>query len=659
MTNSAFLRTFRSWVQKLTLLQELGLLAGVILFFLGMSADAALWKLVFLALAASAIAYVIVTVRSSRTLDIADEDEEGPSPTDEEDDRPMAKIIFDDVNNPGTGSMEEPSTPLRRSEEIEAQEETRETAETDEPMVTPPSPGKATAPKREYEFSLSDFFEKEEARSDDGPKAEFRYLLRKILTVIKEVHFGHTVALFWINRDKQQMVLEGHVTDSTVFTENRRRELGSDLISQVGISGEPKLMATVNALSVTDLVPYYATSEEIKTFIGVPIFYSGGIGKPAETVAVLAVDCLDEDAYGPETLAQLGHFTKLITATIQSYTDKYDLLLDSEVLRSITRLRDRLRIEFDIHNAVRSLVDEASRVVPWDYISVVIYDEVRKTWALHTVMNRMNDPYVPAGQEIDVQHSLCGEAIQFGTSRVVDHVDEMDLPRFYTAERCESRGSLAVIPLTSFKRCYGALLIESKDKKTYSEADQQLLQKLADTASWALEILGLTDVATNFVATDEVTGVSTHKHFLDRVQEETQRAADFGSELAMVMIAIDTVEEIYQKYGAESVDTVLRTLGRMIRSFVRPYDVVGRFDKNRFAVLLAETSVNKASLWAEKLRKNVASHVLNVDGKSFSVTISVGVSGAGTDLTDMILLENADRVLKKAVEAGGNIVRVF
>jgi GGDEF domain-containing protein len=41
------------------------------------------------------------------------------------------------------------------------------------------------------------------------------------------------------------------------------------------------------------------------------------------------------------------------------------------------------------------------------------------------------------------------------------------------------------------------------------------------------------------------------------------------------------------------------------------------------------------------------------------VTISVGVSGASSELSDMVLLENADRVLKKAVEAGGNIVRVF
>ena len=103
MTNIGVLRTFRAWIQKLSLLQELGLLGGVVLFFLGMSADSALWKLVFLGLAASAVAYVIMSYRSGRSLDIDDHEDEAPT-TDEEDNQPMAKIIFDDVNNPGASA---------------------------------------------------------------------------------------------------------------------------------------------------------------------------------------------------------------------------------------------------------------------------------------------------------------------------------------------------------------------------------------------------------------------------------------------------------------------------------------------------------------------------------------------------------------------------
>ena len=648
MTDARGLSTFRSWIQSLTVAQELGVLLGVVVFFVGMAADAAVNKIVWLALAALCFAAVVWSVRSRRSLNIIDDEE------------PTTATSGEAEPVPATGASD-----VLHEEDEDAPSAGRTAFVPRNTVAGESAPGpaferSAEAPAPSYTFQISDFFEQDpEARTDDGPKAEFHYLIRKVLTVIKEVHFAHSVALFWVNGEKHQLVLENHVTESSVFTTHRRRELGLDLISQIAIAGKPQILSSVNARSLQEMLPYYTSPEPVRTFVGVPIFYTRTALPPKDPVAVLTVDCKGEDAYGPETLAQLGQFTKLISALIQSYTDKYDLLLDSEVLRSITRQRDQLRLDFTVHNAIRSLAEEVSRIVPWDYIAAVVFDDARKAWALHYVMNRMNDAYVPMGQEIDLHHSLTGQVIQYSVPKVVDNIASLSLPRYYRAERCESAGSLIALPLSSVQRCYGALIVESKDAGTYSDADARLLQKLADTTSWSLEILSLTDVATNFVATDEVTGVATRRHFLDRVQEEVQRSSDFGSELAVVMIAIDNVQELAARHGTDSVDAVLQTIGRLIKASVRPYDVVGRIDVNRFGILLVRTTTNEASLWSEKLRKNVASHIVNVDGKSFSVTISVGVSGAATEVTDMVLLENADRVLKKAVEAGGNIVRVF
>jgi PleD family two-component response regulator len=76
-------------------------------------------------------------------------------------------------------------------------------------------------------------------------------------------------------------------------------------------------------------------------------------------------------------------------------------------------------------------------------------------------------------------------------------------------------------------------------------------------------------------------------------------------------------------------------------------------------VILVNTTSNEASLWAEKIRKNIASNIINIDNKSFSVTCSIGVVGMTPDGGDVDLLENANRVLSRAVEAGGNVVRVY
>jgi diguanylate cyclase (GGDEF)-like protein len=163
----------------------------------------------------------------------------------------------------------------------------------------------------------------------------------------------------------------------------------------------------------------------------------------------------------------------------------------------------------------------------------------------------------------------------------------------------------------------------------------------------------------NYVSLDETTGVSTRKSFMGRLQEEVQRANDFSNDLSLVMISIDRMDDHIARYGKEAFDFILQNVGRMIKVSIRPYDVVGRFDFNCFVMLSVNTTLNDAAMWAEKIRKNVASNIINIDNKSFSVTISIGVAGAVEDTSDVDLLENADRALRKAVEAGGNIVRVY
>ncbi|MEX2116076.1 MAG: diguanylate cyclase [Bacteroidota bacterium] len=638
MTNARVFDTIRSWVNQMTLAQELIASAGVVAFIAGLVVSDPFWRILALAAAGASIAYIVVSTRSRSLPDLESEEE-----------------------YPTTSEEPEPEMPRPDYEDSLSAGESDRANEPDQPAIPSFTGMGRTAPKVEYEFKLSDFLDVQEdvLLKDMGPKSEFSYLMKKVLTVVKEVTFGHTVALFWINGDKQQLVLDSYVTDSEWFTNHRRRELGSDLISQVARSGHPRILNTVNSAGQSDLLGYYQTTVPIQSFTAVPIFYPRNTGKAEDPVAVLVIDCLGEDAFGPETMTMLGDYAKLISALIKSYTGKYDLLLDSEVLRSVTRIRDQMKMEFSTHTIVRALAEETSRLVSWDYVSIVLFDESRKTWLIQFVMNRMNDSYVSISQEIDPNNSAVASVIQSGIPKVIDDAAGLALPRFYRAERIESAGAMMILPINSLSRCYGALVIESKDGKTYSESDVKVIQKLVDSASWGLEVSSLTDVVNNYVLLDEATGVATRKYFMERVHEEVQRANDFEADITLVMISIDRVNEHLSRYGKEGFDFVLQNVGRMLRSAIRPYDLVGRFDFNRFAILLVNTTANDAYLWAEKFRKNMASNVMNLDQKSFSVTVSVGVCGAVNDINDLELLENAGHVLSKAVEAGGNIVRVY
>jgi len=647
MTDARKFNTFFSWMRALTLGEELIVVGGVISFLGGLVFSAALVKIVLLLLSAASIAFVIVKAGKRKGSIAQSKDEDQNSFASEDSSIRMKKLVFDDLQVSGKQYQVDFIDEPERSQPIDKDQENMVSEKKDSEKTT---------------FTVFEFNEFIETPgtgkgAEEGPRTEFNTLIQRVLSVVKDVHFAHTVALFWINRERQQLVLEGHSTDSDKFMTNRRLPIGSDVVSQIAVNGKPQIVNFVDTLGQADMVPYYSAIDPIKTFVGVPIFFSGI--QSQDPVAVLALDCLDADAYGNETITSLAQIAKLISTLIRSYTSKYDLLLDSEVLRSISRVREQLSIDFGAHSITRSLAEETSRLVPWDYIAVVLFDDSKKSWIVHNLLNRMNDPYVPLMSELDPQHSLVIEVVQKCVPKIIDDLSTAEQMRFYQAERCESKGALVIIPLNSLNRCYGALVIESKDPKTYSDADVKLVQKLAETSSWALEILSLTEVMDNYVSLDETTGVSTRKSFMSRLHEEVQRASDFSNDLSLVMVSIDRMDDHISRYGREAFDFILQNVGRMIKVSIRPYDIVGRFDFNCFVILLVNTTSNEASLWAEKIRKNVASNILNIENKSFSVTISVGVAGAADESSDVDLLENTNRVLQKAIEAGGNIIRVY
>jgi len=554
--------------------------------------------------------------------------------------QPMPKrIVFDDLQ----------PTPVVQYEEIVAADTVTDSPR--EGSLASPGPRK----REPMDFDIRDFFDLDNDvfKSESEPRAEFDFLLSKVLSVAKEVLFAHTAALFWANRDKHQMVLESVVTDSESFMSGRRFAIEGDVVSKIALTGKPEILTQVNPISEKEMLRYYDQVDFVKSFIGAPVFFSQNV------VAVLAADSRVEDAYGAETLSLMGQFTKLISALLKTYTDKYDLLVDSEILRASKRIEEVFRKDISLKSIVEVLTTEASRLVNWDFVAVVLYDEQERGWLVRQVMNRTEEHYLKGTETIDFAKSIVGSAIKGNVSRYVEDLGTVSEARFFEGENIPSRGSFLVLPIYSIKKCYGALTVESRQPKNYSPRDAEVLQSLLSSVGAAIEILYLQEVVKDDVIVDELTGLHTKKYLLQKTEEEIQRADDFGTDLSLVLFSIDSRDELADRYGGEGFNYVLYTVGRMVQRSIRPYDVLGRFDTSRFGALLVNTAANDAYLWAEKIRKAIASTVVTFQDKSFSVTVSVGVCGAveGTSKDDLVA--NALHVLNKGAESGGNLVRVF
>jgi len=557
----------------------------------------------------------------------------------------MKKLLFDDFQSRGGTYV---------VKEVHEEDVVVPSTKTVQPVPTIAREEKTKEPQIGDFFDLdSDIF-----RSDTEPKSEFNFLLHKALLAMKDVVFAHSVAFFWANREKHQMVLEAKATDSQDFMTAKRFDMEDDVVSQVGRTGRPQLLGRINPVSEKELIRYYESPEYIKSVIVVPVYFlkAGGDELP---VGVMVADSKAEDAFGAETMSLLGNFTKLVSALIKSYTDKYDLLLDSELLTSIRRMQDRIKSDPSEFTILNSLAEEANRLINWDFLTVAMYSDELHGWVLQKVVNRTGQSYVAPDQAVDFNTSVIGKVIKTNTVERIDDLSAEKPVRFHPTEQMDERGTFLCVPISSMNRCYGALTLESRTPANFSGNEVETIYRLVESAAMALEVLYMNDLVKDFVIVDQLTGSFNKKHFLKKLEEEVQRAEDFGDDLALVSIAIDGVQEHLTRYGREGLDSIVNTVAKIIRTNIRPYDVVGRLDGDGIGILLVNTAASDAYLWAEKLRKQIASHIISLGNKSFSMTVSAGVCGLGEGMHKDELISGTSQVLSKAMENGGNLVRVF
>ncbi|MDH4070483.1 MAG: diguanylate cyclase [Ignavibacteria bacterium] len=507
-------------------------------------------------------------------------------------------------------------------------------------------------------FQVSDFVDTEIDLSDVEPRSEFRHLLNKSLITLRDVTFAHTVAFFWVNTEKKQNILEAKATDSQNFSGESRFDLENDIVSQVARNGNPQFHGRITPVSEKDVIRYYDGAEFVKSVVAVPVFYPGEQHR-ATPVGVIVADSKAEDAFGPETLETLGHFTKLVSALIRSYTGKYDLLLDSELLTSLRRLQDRVRSEPGEYNVLNSLAEEANRLLNWDYLTIVMYAEEKQGWVIQKVVNKAGTGYVSPDQAVEFGDSIVGQVIKANRLEMVDDWSSARRTRFFKGEAIECEGSFACVPISSFNRCYGVLTLESKNRKNFSGKEVETIYRLVESAAGMLEVIYMNELVKEYVIVDQVTGSCNQRHFLKKLDQEVIRAADYDQELALVTLGIDERQQLCERHGIDGFDTILNQVARIIRGSIRSYDIVGRLEDDRLGILLVNTTASDGYLWAEKMRKQIAGHIITNAGKSFSVTISAGVCGLAEGMHREELLQGTSQVLHKAVEGGGNLVRVF
>jgi diguanylate cyclase (GGDEF)-like protein len=225
----------------------------------------------------------------------------------------------------------------------------------------------------------------------------------------------------------------------------------------------------------------------------------------------------------------------------------------------------------------------------------------------------------------------------------------------------------AGLPLMIGGKSVGVFLFLSSERDTFTPDLVELLRRLAENVSFALQNFDRADEKIRadqqiqYLAThDGLTGLPNRMMFNQLLEQSIKSARRNGSKCAVLFIDLDRFKIINDSLGHAVGDALLVEVANRLRSCVRASDVVARLGGDEFVIVLNEISdCDQIALVARKVLSGLIP-ALNLAGHDCRTTGSIGIAIFPDNGGDAeTLTKNADMAMYLAKEEGKNDFRFY